>query len=155
MSNLDRNDQKALDSKHLAAAVAVAALLTAGAGIMAGQASGAYSAHAQKRSYHGHIEKFKRPKLRHGVLSVTGTNAAEKIALRLKAGDPGTLQIDLGDDGTADFEFDRSRISEIEVDARGGDDLIRIDDVNGAFTDAIPTTLDGGDGNDNLVGGQG
>ncbi len=32
---------------------------------------------------------------------------------------------------------------------------MRIDEANGAFTDSIPTTLDGGDGNDNLAGGSG
>ena len=36
-----------------------------------------------------------------------------------------------------------------------GDDLVRIDDSNGAFTDSIPTTLDGGAGNDTLAGGAG
>ena len=32
---------------------------------------------------------------------------------------------------------------------------MRIDESNGVFTDTIPTTLDGGDGNDNLAGGTG
>jgi Ca2+-binding RTX toxin-like protein len=41
------------------------------------------------------------------------------------------------------------------VDARGGDDRVRIDESNGAFTDRIPTTIAGGDGNDTLLGGSG
>ena len=97
--------------------------------------------------------RFQRPKLQHGVLTVEGTPAAEKIALRLKAGSPGILQVDVGDDGSADFSFERKRIARIAVDAQGGDDLVRIDDANGAFTPAIPTTLAGGDGNDTLARG--
>ena len=31
---------------------------------------------------------FQRPKLKHGVLAIAGTEASDKIALRLKAGDP-------------------------------------------------------------------
>ena len=80
-------------------------------------------------------------------------DANDKIALRLEAGEPGILQADFGDDGSADFHFKRERVNSIVVDARNGDDLVRIDDANGAFTDSIPTTLDGEDGNDNLAGG--
>ena len=78
-----------------------------------------------------------------------------EIALRLKAGQPGILQIDLGDDGSADFQVRRDRVRRIAVDARAGDDVVRIDEANGAFTDSIPTALDGGDGSDNLAGGSG
>jgi len=99
--------------------------------------------------------RFQRPKLQHGVLTVEGTAAGEKIALRLKAGSPGILQVDVGDNGSADFSFERKRVARIAVDAQGGDDLVRIDDANGAFTPAIPTTLAGGDGNDTLLGGLG
>jgi Ca2+-binding RTX toxin-like protein len=35
-----------------------------------------------------------------------------------------------------------------------GNDSARIDDANGAFTNSIPTTIAGGDGNDSLEGGQ-
>jgi Ca2+-binding RTX toxin-like protein len=41
------------------------------------------------------------------------------------------------------------------VDARAGDDSVRIDDSNGAFTDTVPTTLYGGAGDDALAGGAG
>src|SRR5262245_33232276 len=34
---------------------------------------------------------FERPKIKHGVLTIVGTAMADRIALRLKAGDPGTL----------------------------------------------------------------
>ena len=104
---------------------------------------------------HDKATELKHPKLKHGVLTVKGTEASDKIALRLQAGDPGTLQVDVGDDGSADFSFARNQIAKIAVDARAGDDLVRIDDSNGAFTDTIPTTVDGGDGNDTIAGGKG
>ena len=99
--------------------------------------------------------EFRRPTLRHGLLRIEGTKENDLIALRLKAGNPGILQIDVGDDGSADFSFKRKHITRIAVDARAGDDVVRVDEINGAFTDAIPTTIAGGDGNDNLAGGSG
>ena len=121
--------------KHFAALVVVAA---GGAGIVAGQGHAAPS-----------------PKLKHGVLQVNGSAASEKIALRLKAGQPSILQIDFGDDGQADFLVQRKDVRKIDVDSRGGDDLVRIDELNGVFTDSIPTSIDGGNGDDNLAGGSG
>jgi predicted lipoprotein with Yx(FWY)xxD motif/Ca2+-binding RTX toxin-like protein len=102
-----------------------------------------------------HASGFPRPKLRHGLLEIEGTKASDRIALRLKAGDPGILQVDVGDDGSADFSFKRKLIGKIAVDAGAGDDMVRIDEINGAFTDSIPTTISGGDGNDSLSGGSG
>jgi Ca2+-binding RTX toxin-like protein len=90
-----------------------------------------------------------------GLLQVKGTPGSDRIALRLKAGEPGTLQVDVGDDGSADYAFEKARITRIVVDARAGNDLVRVDDSNGAFTDTIPTTLDGKSGRDTLLGGAG
>jgi predicted lipoprotein with Yx(FWY)xxD motif len=98
---------------------------------------------------------FKRAKLRHGVLTIVGTDAADQIALRLAPGDPGALQVDVGDDGSPNFTFDRNRIAKIAVDGAAGDDTVRIDESNGVFTDTIPTTIDGGPGNDTIAGGSG
>src|SRR6266540_1400144 len=70
-------------------------------------------------------------------------------------GAPGTLQVDVRDDGSADFYFQRNAIAKIAINSRAGGDLVRIDESNGPFTDTIPTTIDGGDGNDNLAGGSG
>ena len=39
--------------------------------------------------------------------------------------------------------------------AGNGDDVVRIDESNGVFTDTIATTIDGGNGDDSLVGGSG
>ena len=94
-------------------------------------------------------------KLTHGVLTITGTNGSDEIALRLKAGRPGILQVDVGDNGSANFSFKRKRIRKIIVNARGGADLARIDESNGVFTDAIPTRINGQDGRDTLLGGLG
>jgi predicted lipoprotein with Yx(FWY)xxD motif len=98
---------------------------------------------------------FQRPKLAHGILSVEGTVGADRLALRLKAGDPQTLQVDVGDDGSADFSFDRKKIAKIAVRTKNSDDSVRIDESNGVFTDTIPTTIDGGPGNDTIAGGSG
>jgi Ca2+-binding RTX toxin-like protein len=94
-------------------------------------------------------------KLNHGVLRIKGTNADDKLTLRLHTGDQGILELDVGDDGSADFSFEKASVANIVVQARAGDDLIRIDEGNGAFTDSIPTTLNGGDGNDTIAGGKG
>src|SRR6187399_1822436 len=81
--------------------------------------------------------------LKHGGLTIKGTKASDKITLRLQTGDPGILELDVGDDGTADFSFERTSVAKIAVDGGGGDDLISIDDANGSFTDSIPTTING------------
>ena len=154
MNNLIR--LKASRAARLAAsAVAVATAVAGATGIAAGQGNAAPGIKAQKVSHPSKKVRFKHPKLKHGVLTIKGTEASDKIALRLQAGNPATLQVDVGDDGSADFSFEREEIAKIAVDARPGDDLVRIDDSNGAFTDSIPTTLDGGAGNDTLAGGPG
>jgi hypothetical protein len=102
-----------------------------------------------------HPPKVKRPTLQYGELRITGTKGSDKLALRLQAGDPSTIQVDVGDDGSADFSFARSDVAKITVRAKAGNDLVRIDESNGLFTDSIPTTIDGGDGNDTIAGGKG
>jgi Ca2+-binding RTX toxin-like protein len=138
--------------KHIRPAVVAAAIVTALGVAGAGNASPGKA--EQARDQHARSD-IKRPKLRHGVLTVTGTDGADAIALRLRAGDPSIIEVDAGDDGSADFSFDRDRVTRIAVDARAGDDVVRIDDSNGAFTDAIPTSIDGGGGNDTITGGKG
>jgi RTX calcium-binding nonapeptide repeat (4 copies) len=84
-----------------------------------------------------------------------GHRFERQVALRLEAGDPGAIQVDVGDDGSADFTFEPRKIAVITVDGLTGDDLVRIDESNGTFTDSIPTTIDGGTGNDTIAGGSG
>jgi Ca2+-binding RTX toxin-like protein len=95
-----------------------------------------------------------RAEVKHGTLQVKGSHQANAVALRLKAGDPTLVEVDVGDDGAADFSFARSRLSAIDVKMGPGKDSVRVDDANGAFTDSIPTTIAGGNGDDSLEGGQ-
>ena len=95
-----------------------------------------------------------RAKLTHdGTLEVNGGHRANALALRL--GDRTQVQVDVGDDGSADFTFARSDVRAIEVNMGSGNDAVRVDDTNGAFTDSIPTTIAGGAGDDSLIGGAG
>jgi len=88
------------------------------------------------------------------TLTVTGTQTSERLVLRLQAGAPGILEVDFGDDGTAEFSFDRATFSRINVLLRAGDDQFRVDQINGAFADEA-LTVDGGNGNDTMSGGDG
>jgi Ca2+-binding RTX toxin-like protein len=152
MNQLSR-DRKVRTARLAASAVAVAAVVAVAAGTAAGQAKPSYGDRAVASS---HARRdFKAPKLKHGRLEIEGKKADDRIALSLKAGDPGILQVDVGDDGSPDFSFARAEISAIAVDAGRGDDVVRIDEANGTFTDSIPTTLDGGDDSDTIVGGAG
>ena len=90
-----------------------------------------------------------------GTLKVDGGDRANAVALRLKAGDPTRIQVDAGDNGSADFAFARSDVHAISVTMGNGRDSVRVDDTNGAFTNSIPTTIAGGNGDDTLEGGQG
>jgi Ca2+-binding RTX toxin-like protein len=121
----------------LAVSALAGAFLAASAGYGVDQAFAAYKANVQA-----------------GTLKIAGNAASDKLALRLKSGSPGTLQVDVGADGTADFSFDRSTFTAIDVQAGGGDDEVRVDQSAGSFPDEI-LTIDGGGGADTLVGGSG
>jgi Ca2+-binding RTX toxin-like protein len=114
----------------------------------------AQGAAARKRHHHHRLTP-PQARLAHHTLDVQGTQANDAIALRLAAGNPNVIQVDLGDNGSADFSFPRAAIGRITVEARGGDDHVRIDDTNGTFTDTIPTSINGGPGNDTIAGGAG
>ena len=135
-----------------ASVVAVAAAL---AGVMAGQAAATATLKADNGSHERKKPKFELPKLKHGLLTIVGTKASDRIALRLQAHSPGILQVDVGDNGTADFRFKLKKIARIAVDARAGDDRVRIAEGHGVFTDRIRTSLGGGAGNDTVAGGSG
>lgn len=90
--------------------------------------------------------------IKKGVLTVTGSADPDVITLRLRPGDPSTLEVDLGADGSADYAFDRSLFTSISVTGAGGADRLTADSVNGQFTDTEATTLDGGTNGDVLIG---
>jgi hypothetical protein len=90
-----------------------------------------------------------------GTLRITGSPQGEQIALRLSALDRNRLQVDVGDDGSAEFSFDLGTFDGIDVAAGNGRDTVRIDQVNGVFTTTESTRIDGGNGADTLVGGSG
>ena len=142
---------------RLAKAALAAGLLTGGLAVSAQAADAAQPVQARIKDH---------------ALVIKATAASDRIALRLSATDRQTLEVDVGDNGSADFRVARNRFRSIRVDARRGDDLVRIDEANGAVTTTTPTqlngqrgndtliggsadTLNGGDGNDNLVGGSG
>ncbi len=96
-----------------------------------------------------------KAKVKKGVLAITGDDSSSRLALRLHAGASTILDVDVGDDGSADFSFDRATFNQIVIDAGGGDDFVRMDESNGAFTRDVQVTIMGGSGNDTLIGGSG
>jgi hypothetical protein len=143
--------------------LAVSALVAAAAlGGTAGPAAAHGPAHAHAHHKYGKAWHQRRheagldiPRLYDGLLAVDGTNGDDRLALRLQAGNPAVLQIDVGDDGSAEFSVPRAQVERLSVDGGNGADSLRIDESNGVFTDAIATTIEGGNGNDRLVGGAG
>ena len=90
-----------------------------------------------------------------GTLHISGSPLADDIALRLSALDRNELQVDVGDDGSADHTFDLSTFRAIDIRAGNGNDTVRIDQVNGAFTTTKVTRIDGENGDDTLIVGSG
>ncbi len=84
------------------------------------------------------------------TLQIFGDNGEQNLAI---VNQQSTYALDIGNNGTADFTFDRSTFSKIEVDAKGGND--RIDLVNGGGAFDKPITVDGGEGDDTLRGAAG
>jgi Ca2+-binding RTX toxin-like protein len=141
------NDSATRDRSHMVRlALLGAAAAVAIAGLAAAQANTPAASAAAK------APKLKPPELSNGALTVQGTNGDDLLAVRLQGT---TIEIDFGDDGTAEFSFARADVTSIAVDAANGDDRVRIDESGGIFTDTIPTTLGGGGGNDDLRGGSG
>jgi Ca2+-binding RTX toxin-like protein len=94
-------------------------------------------------------------KIHDRTLAIGARGAGDDLALRLAPGNPQVLQVDVGDDGTVNETIVRSRFDRISIAAGSGDNRVRVDDANGAVTTADPTTINGQDGDDQLIGGAG
>jgi RTX calcium-binding nonapeptide repeat (4 copies) len=97
-------------------------------------------------------------KARHGVtatvahrtLTVAGDRHANKIALRVKRRARGTLQVDAGDNRSADFSFNRKLFNRIVLRGGSGNDVLRLDEAGRAFVAAERVSTDGQRGSDRL-----
>ena len=94
-------------------------------------------------------------KAQDGVLRVAGTPFSDAIALRLAAGNPALGEIDVDNDGAADFSFTVADVAAIVVDGGRGSDRLSLDTSRGAFPDRLQIVLEGGTGDDELFGGLG
>ena len=90
-----------------------------------------------------------------GTLHIQGGPHSDRLALRLSPTDRTQLQVDVGDDGSADRSFDLNTFGAIDVEAGNGNDTVRIDQANGVFTTTEATRIDGQNGDDTLIGGSG
>lgn len=88
-------------------------------------------------------------------LNIIGTDGDDIIAVRLHPVASVILEVDFGNDAVPDLFFNRGNFRCIQIDGRGGNDTVFIDEINGAFTDSESTTIRGGAGNDTLLGGSG
>jgi len=85
-----------------------------------------------------------------GVLSISGTDNADKIAIRAIS----DTQIRVFDNKQITY-FNKADVSGISVDARGGNDRVEIVRVSLHGGIDLPTTVLGGSGNDTLSGSSG
>jgi hypothetical protein len=79
----------------------------------------------------------------HHTLVVRGDGANDRLALRAR---PKALEVDFGDDGSADVAVKRSKFDHIRVAPGGGDDVVRF-----VGTDCVPTSVDGDLGFDTVT----
>src|SRR4051794_2975902 len=89
-----------------------------------------------------------------GTLRVVGDAGADKVTLAVDPAAPGSVLVDVGQDGGADFSFDRATFTAIDVDGGDGDDDLRVGAGFPSVADE-PVTLEGGAGADTLIGGDG
>src|ERR1051325_6009431 len=72
------------------------------------------------------------------TLVVSGTPFADRITLRTSATDRTQLQVDAGDNGSADATFDMGSFDRVLVRAGGGNDTGNPDTPTGAFASPRP-----------------
>jgi Ca2+-binding RTX toxin-like protein len=88
------------------------------------------------------------------TLVVTGDASGGELVLRARSGGL-LLDLELRPDGIPDFTFDRALFASIDVFAGPGNDTVRVDESQAAFTDTEALAVDGGPGRDVLIGGVG
>ena len=86
------------------------------------------------------------------VISVTGTRGADEIHLSLNVADSNL--VDVLSAGVVVHTFDKSLVAGISIKAGAGNDLITCDTGLGLALE-LAVNLDGGSGNDTLLGGDG
>jgi Ca2+-binding RTX toxin-like protein len=89
--------------------------------------------------------------LSNGVLTVTGTNAADKIEFKRVGSAFNQLKVEVN---ALERTFSYSAVKQIKVFALGGNDLIELTDNKGVSI-TTATELHGGAGNDHIEGGAG
>jgi Ca2+-binding RTX toxin-like protein len=117
--------------RALALAALTSACLVAALGLATDQASAAYTARVQA-----------------GTLQITGDAASDTLVLAQDG--PTTIAVVVNDQVVG--SFDRSTFSAVSIDARGGNDTVRILNSSPALDNV---TIDGGAGDDTLLGGNG
>lgn len=120
-------------------------LLNIKLGLVAGLTAASFAATAQ-----AHAAQPVDVAVDNGTLNIDGHNGPNTITLRLAPGAPQTLQVD---EGSAVVSVARDSFTQIAINGGNGDDLVRFDAINGAIN--TPATINGGRGNDTLLGGGG
>jgi hypothetical protein len=87
-------------------------------------------------------------KVDHTLLRIEGSAGSDSILLRVRPNEPSILQVLA--DGRQVGNVDRGRFRAIDLQAGAGNDIVLVDESFGVFN--VPTTIDGGDGADVLVG---
>ncbi|HRW52090.1 MAG TPA: hypothetical protein P5081_04340 [Phycisphaerae bacterium] len=91
-----------------------------------------------------------------GVLEIVGTNSGDDFRVAISTGSPFVIEIfSPATSGTPSCSFDSvvTPFSTIHVVANDGDDLIVFDDSNGVVSDSFSIQIDGGGGEDIVLGG--
>lgn len=96
-----------------------------------------------------------KTKLDGSTLVVQGSSGNDAITLRLKAGDPNKLVVEVPSSPSSRQELDRAAFDSVRVVGGAGDDTITVDEENGVFSDTESLAFEGGAGNDTLLGGSG